>query len=180
MAKGLTADGDDLLTYNALDTCATARVYREILKERDWRTPRVQRLHEVHVKLSKIGAELHTTGFLVLPKVRQRLVRQLTTLKNQRHDKLVKHVGQKRSPGFRGTDGDMRALLYRRHSKEGIQCYDISEPEEHLGRGQGGPAPYLHQPVHPRGSQGRHPTVLVGQGAGQGPRHLGQPHQRQG
>lgn len=130
MSKAISADGDDLLTYNALDTCATARVYREILRENDWSTKRVQRLHEVHVKLSKIGAELHTTGFLILPQVRAKLVRQLTTLKNQRHDKLVKHVGQKRSPGFRGTDGDMRALLYRRHAKDGIQCYDINEPEE--------------------------------------------------
>jgi hypothetical protein len=129
MAKWNSADGDDLLRYNALDTCATARVYRAILAEEDWSSKRVQRLYDVHRRMSLLGAELHSTGFLVDPVRRAKLGKTLRALSTRRHNELKRHVGTRKSPAFRGTDGDMRALLYRRHAKDGIRCYDIPEPE---------------------------------------------------
>lgn len=130
MAKWQSADGDDLLVYNALDTCATARVYRELLKEPDWSSPRCRRLHEVHTDLSKLGAELHSTGFLVLKDQQKKLAKQLRMLSTRRHNELLAHIGgAAHSPLFRGTDNDMRALLYKRHAKDGIKCYDMPEPE---------------------------------------------------
>lgn len=124
-----TSDGDALLTYNALDTCATARVFNAILAEPDWLTPRCQRLFEVHREMSILGAKMHTTGFQVHTENRRRITKQLKMLATRRHNELVAHVGPRRSPAFRGTDGDMRALLYKRHAKDGIRCYDIPEPE---------------------------------------------------
>lgn len=129
MAKWNSTDGDELLKYNALDTCATARVYRAIVTEEEWPTPRVQRLFGVHERMSILGAELHSTGFPVDPTRRAALAKRLRMLGTRRLNELKTHVGTKGSPGFRGTDGDMRSLLYRRHVKDGIQCYDIPEPE---------------------------------------------------
>lgn len=129
MARWDSTDGDDLLTYNALDTCATARVHRELLKEPDWKSPRCQKLHAIHVEMSKMGAELHSTGFKVIAANRAKLITELTDLSEQRHRELVRHIGARKNPAFQGTDGDMRALLYERHAKEGINCYQIPEPE---------------------------------------------------
>lgn len=131
MSKAYLAEGEDLLTYNALDVVGTARVRREIHREPDWGSPRVQRLRDVHTQLSKLGAELHTTGFMVHEANRALLIKKLQSLSRTRHKELLKGIGGKRgSPAFRGTDNDMRALLYRRHAVDGILCYDIPEPDE--------------------------------------------------
>lgn len=130
MAKWQTTDRLKLLTYNAQDAVATARVDRAIVSEEDWRSPRCQRLFQVHEELSKMGAELHSTGFRRDEARRQWLIAVLTGLQVNRREELVKHIGTARNPAFRGTDNDMRALLYRRHAKEGIHCYDIPEPED--------------------------------------------------
>lgn len=146
-----TDDGDSLLRYNALDTVATARVYAAIVAEEEWSSPRCQKLFSVHEGMSKLGAELHDTGFYTyssksdlvnalgadyrdhddskLANDRRTLKKVLRTLSTKRHNELRHHVGPRRSPMFRGTDNDMRALLYHRHSKPGIHCYDIAEPE---------------------------------------------------
>ncbi len=124
-----TEDGDALLHYNALDCCATARVDREILREEEWLSPRVQKLFDIHERLSKLGSEMHLTGFMVHEINRKRLMKQLRMLSTRRHNELIAHVGPRRSPAYRGTDGDMRALLYQRHSVDGIRCYAIPEPE---------------------------------------------------
>src|SRR5687767_13047023 len=130
MATWQTKDRDKLLHYNAMDGVATARVDRAIVQEEDWRSPRCQRLFQVHEELSKTGAELHSTGFRVDPERRQWLVAVLTGLQVERREQLIQHIGASRNPGHRGTDHDMRALLYQRHSKPGIHCYDIPEPED--------------------------------------------------
>lgn len=128
MSKGWqTTDREALLQYNALDAVATARCDKAILAEEDWSTPRCQRLYEVHTELSKLGAELHTTGFRIDPERRQWLVAVLTGLSVERHEQLLKHIGA--GPEFKGSYDDMRALLYRRHAVEGIHCYDLTEPE---------------------------------------------------
>ena len=124
-----TEDGDDLLRYNALDTVATARVDREIRLEDDWSSQRVQTLLATHEKLSKLGSEMHLTGFMVHKDNRKKLIKQLKMLSTRRHNELIAHVGPRKCPAFRGTDNDMRALLYKRHAKDGIRCYDIPEPE---------------------------------------------------
>lgn len=129
VAKWGTDDASALLHYNALDTCATARVDREILAEEDWNSPRVQRLYQIHEDLSKMGSEMHMTGFYVHQENRKKLIKQLRMLSTRRHNELIAHVGPRRSPGYRGTDGDMRALLYLRHTKPNIRCYAIPEPE---------------------------------------------------
>lgn len=123
-----TQDGDDLLEYNALDTCATARVFREIVREPDWLSPRCQQLYRVHKDMSLIGAEMHSTGFLRHEQNARKVTKQLRMLATRRHNELIAHVGPRRSPAFRGTDNDMRALLYERHAKPGIRCYQMPEP----------------------------------------------------
>lgn len=130
MAKAWQSDdGNKLLTYNALDTVATARVDREVTSEEDWNSPRVQRLLQVHEKLSIIGSKMHMRGFPVHKENRAKLIKQLKMLGTRRHNELVAHVGPRRSPAFRGTDNDMRALLYQRHAKDGIRCFNVPEPE---------------------------------------------------
>lgn len=129
MAKWDTTDGDALLTYNALDTCATARVYRELLKEPDWESPRCQTLFGIHREMSILGAELHDVGWYVMQDNRRKLVKELTQLAEERHRELMNHIGGKRNPNFTGSYDDMRALLYRRHAVPGIHCYDLPEPE---------------------------------------------------
>lgn len=124
-----TDDAASLLHYNALDTCATARVDREILKEDEWSSDRVQRLYHIHEELSKLGSVMHMNGFTIHQENRKKLIKQLRLLSTRRHNELIKHVGPRRSPNYRGTADDMRALLYKRHSKSGIRCYNITEPE---------------------------------------------------
>lgn len=127
--KWNTDVADDLLHYNALDTCATARVDREILKDEEWSSPRVQRLFQIHEELSKLGSEMHMTGFMVHKENRKKLIKQLKLLSTRRHNELIAHVGPRRSPEFKGKPNDMRALLYERHAKPGIRCYKLPEPE---------------------------------------------------
>lgn len=124
-----TEDGDKLLRYNCLDVCATARVDREIRLEPEWSTPRVQRLFQVHEELSKLGSEMHMTGFMLHKENRAKLIKQLKMLSTRRHNEMIAHVGPRRSPNFRGKPDDMRALLYKRHAIEGIRCFEITEPE---------------------------------------------------
>jgi hypothetical protein len=127
--KWQTEDAEALLHYNALDVCATSRVYRAILAEEDWTSPRVQRLHKVHQDLSVLAGELHSTGFLQDQERRDWLSACLIGLAVDRMEVLKEHVSKRHSPAFEGKDDDMRALLYGRHAKDGIRCYDIPEPE---------------------------------------------------
>lgn len=129
-ARWATQSQTDLLHYNGLDTCATARVCRNIMREPDYKSERVQRLLQVHTDLSHLAAEMHTIGFPVYTEGRKALIKQLRMLSTRRHNELMAHIGgQAHSPAFRGTDDDMRALLYKRHAKQGIRCYEVPEPE---------------------------------------------------
>lgn len=128
--KWQSEDPASLLQYNGLDTCATARVCREVLKEAEFTSDRVQRLFQYHKKMSHIGAEMHDTGFPVHEGNRRALLKQLRMLGTRRHNELMHHIGgTAMSPAFEGSDFDMRAMLYKRHAKAGIHCYEIEEPD---------------------------------------------------
>lgn len=124
-------DRDKLLTYNTLDSCGTARVARTIVQDEHFKTERVQKLLWYHEQMSHIGAEMHSTGFQVYEEGRKALLKDLRTLSTRRANELLAHVGgSKRNPGFdKVNDNNMRAMLYKRHAKPGIQCYEVEEPE---------------------------------------------------
>ena len=93
-------DIQSLLHYNGLDTVATSRAFNEMLQEPEWKEPRVQRLWQIHVRLAKIAARMHTRGFAVNQTTRAALSAQLTQMHEERKVKLMQHVAD---PEFGAT-----------------------------------------------------------------------------
>lgn len=113
----------ELLKYNAEDCVRDARIHREMNLDPDWGTPRVQRLYEIHTKLSKIAARMHHNGIYV--NLQQRAFMLFA---------LEKEVLQKKRAFCRvarvkkATAHTMRALLFKRHAKVGIPCFKMPDP----------------------------------------------------
>lgn len=116
-----------LQEYNAKDTIVTARVYDSLLS--DWRAggseQRVSDLYELHKGLSELTARMHTRGIYVHREWRafmhwflgQSIVEKEATLRSL--------IGQ---DDFPCTDHGMRALIYKRHAKDGIKCFNLPDP----------------------------------------------------
>lgn len=105
-------DPKQLMKYNAQDCVETKVVDSGIIAEPDWQTPRVQRLYDVHTRLSQIFARMHSTG---IPVDRTRLdfmVYCTQQAVQEKRDKLLQLVNL---DGFAATDDHMRALIYKRH-----------------------------------------------------------------
>jgi DNA polymerase I-like protein with 3'-5' exonuclease and polymerase domains len=113
-SKGLvfTDDWEKLKRYNALDCIVTARCWGQMQDERD---PRVDRLYELHKKLSVIAAKMHTTGFHVDKNNHKFLAFGLLQQFKEQEKQLQALVN---IPGFRCTPDHMRALIYKRHERE--------------------------------------------------------------
>lgn len=125
--KGLIVveDVESWKRYNAIDCVETARVWEGILREPEWQEKRVRDLYELQKKRSVASACMHTTGVWVDAAERKRLSQELTALHDERTQKLIDAVGLE---AFRGTDGDMRAIIFARHEKERLKRFSLPDP----------------------------------------------------
>jgi len=113
----------ELLRYNAEDCVRDARVHAQMNLDPDWGTPRVQRLYDVHTRLSKIAAKMHRNGIWVDLQKRAFMVWALEKELDQNKRRFCRMARVKKA-----TADTMRALLFRRHRKVGIPCFNMPDP----------------------------------------------------
>lgn len=130
-AKGLvfTDKVEELCKYNAQDTVEDMRVWEGITSEPEWAEERVRRLYEIHKEMAVVAANMHTRGVLIDQKRRSELDHELLAEAERRRAALVACVGL---PDFRGTAGDMRSLLFKRHRTAKLGMFDIQDPVEEV------------------------------------------------
>lgn len=114
-----------LLKYNAYDAAFTARIYEKMINEERWSEPRVQRLHDIHVKLSKLCASMHTEGLKVHEENRARMIEDFERIYLRKEAKFIERVGIQ---AMRCTPGDLRALIYKRHETKAIHRFSLPDP----------------------------------------------------
>lgn len=115
------------LTYAARDAAFTARVYQGLHRDAAGDPERVARLYAVHKELSRIAAEMHTTGIYVH---RPWLEFMRACSRQETEEKAValrQVVGQE---DFPTTPNGMQALLFARHKKDGIPCFNLPDPKD--------------------------------------------------
>lgn len=115
----------DIAIYNGKDCFKTARVYQALLKEERWKEERVQRLHDIHVKLDKIVAEMHDVGVQVHKRNRNFMIHCLDQEYDEKEKIFLQTVD---SPNIKCNPNDMRALIYERHRKKGLPCFGLPDP----------------------------------------------------
>jgi uracil-DNA glycosylase family 4 len=127
--KGLivVTDVEAWKRYNCIDTVETKRIDEGMNAEPEWQEARVRELYELQKKRSVASACMHTTGIFMDVAERKRLSAELTALRDKRNQKLIDAVGL---PAFRGTDGDMRAIIFARHEKEGLKRFSLPDPTD--------------------------------------------------
>ena len=113
-----------LQEYNAKDTIVTARVWASLRRDQGG-DERVQRLYEQHKKLSQLTARMHTRGIWVHKGWRAFMHQCLLQSIAEKEVILRTLVG---SEDFPCTDHSMRALIYKRHRKDGIPCFNLPDP----------------------------------------------------
>ena len=125
-AKGLafTDNLTQLQEYNAKDTIVTARVWNGLRRDAG-DDERVAALYEQHKELSRICAEMHSRGIYVRRDNREFLHHCLLQGIEERQSELRALVGDAEFPC---TDHGMRALIYKRHAKDGIKCFNLPDP----------------------------------------------------
>lgn len=113
-----------LQEYNAKDTIVTARVWTSL--KRDWAgDERVAALYEQHKKLSQLTARMHSRGIWVHTPWRAFMHECMLQSIVEKEAALRTLVGQ---DDFPCTDHAMRALIYKRHQKDGIKCFGLPDP----------------------------------------------------
>lgn len=124
----------DLKTYNAWDTCITARVdemcQRDLVEDKEYE-PVVRRLYSVHRDLSVLAAEMHTTGIHVNQGWRRFMlhcIEEEIGEKTVHFLNLVYSLAAHLADDMRCTHNDMRALIYKRHSSERIPGFQLPDP----------------------------------------------------
>lgn len=124
-SKGLafTDNLTKLQEYNAKDTIVTARIWQRM--EQEARDERVQQLYDLHKNLSVLTAKMHTRGIYVHKEWRGFMHHCLVQSLAEKEALLRKAVGQE---DFPCTDSGMRALIYKRHAKDGIRCFNLPDP----------------------------------------------------
>lgn len=119
-------DLDALQHYNALDSIVTARAFRKIKRDPEWRThPRIAEIYRVNEALSRIAPKLYARGFYVIESERQRLDKELEDLHLAKKADLLRLVND---PEFKGTPKDMQALLFKRHAEPGRRNFELADP----------------------------------------------------
>lgn len=116
----------DLLQYNGLDTSGTARVYSKLHLEAN-ENARVSKLYDVHTRTSKLAAKMHDRGILIDPDRQRALSEDLSTIHKERKKELRDLVGL---PNYEPTDTNVRAVIFKRHAKSGIPCFDMPDPRD--------------------------------------------------
>lgn len=117
-------DLEKLQVYNAKDTIVTARVW-DRLRTDAGSDERVNTLYQTHKKLSLIAANMHTRGVYVNKPWRNFMGHCVTQSIEEKKEALRTLVGQE---DFPCTDHSMRALIYKRHEKDGIKCFGLPDP----------------------------------------------------
>ena len=117
-------DMEKLQVYNAKDTIVTARVW-DRLRTDAGSDERVNTLYQTHKKLSLIAANMHTRGVYVNKPWRNFMGHCVTQSIEEKKEALRALVGQE---DFPCTDHSMRALIYKRHEKDGIKCFGLPDP----------------------------------------------------
>jgi len=113
-----------LMEYNAKDTIVTARVWKSLVRDAGDEA-RVAALYEQHKKLSQLTARMHSRGIWVHQEWRAFMHHCLLQSLVEREEELRAAVGQS---DFPCTDHGMRALIYKRHRKDGIKCFNLPDP----------------------------------------------------
>lgn len=119
-----SSDTKQLMEYNAKDTIVTARVWARLENEAAG-DDRVRTLYELHKDLSVLCAKMHSRGIYVHKEWRGFMHTSLVQSLAEREDELRKAVGQ---ADFPCTDAGIRALIYKRHAKDGIKCFNLPDP----------------------------------------------------
>lgn len=126
-----------LQEYNAKDTIVTARVWRKLLADVPTDEPttvgaaplrkneRISNLYEINKGLSGLCARMHTRGIWVHQEWRAFMHHALQQSIAEREQELRAAVGQ---DDFPCTDHGMRALIYKRHRRDGIKCFNLPDP----------------------------------------------------
>ena len=130
-SKGDFYEGDVNVVrqYNVKDVVYDARVWKGITEEPEWNTPRVQRLYEVHRKLARIAAKMHTRG---VPIDRERYVWMKWALFEEYREREAEFLRAVGIPGFRCNPDYMRRLIYKRHATgkwERFGRFNLPDPE---------------------------------------------------
>lgn len=123
-----TTDITEKKRYNIHDCIVTARSDREILKEQDWETPRVQVLYRHQRRLAEIAAEMHTTGIKVDKMRRYWCAYALRQEHAEKSERLQNLVG---IPGWTSSPNNMRALIYAKHAvgtKASFGRFQLEDP----------------------------------------------------
>ncbi len=114
-----------LLKYNAYDCSGTARIFEALIAEHRWKEERVQKLHDIHVRLSKLCARMHTDGMFVHKMNRRFMAYCLMQEYLEKERTFIKRCGVK---GMRCTPTDLRKLIYKRHATEEISRFNLPDP----------------------------------------------------
>lgn len=124
-------EGEDKVeagNYNALDCVVTSRVWRmaraDMDSERKAGAP-VDELYTMHKKLSVIAGKMHTRGIYVHKQWRAFMMHCLEQSIEEKKAAVRAAVGQE---DFPLTPDGMRALIYKRHRKPGIRCFELPDP----------------------------------------------------
>ncbi len=113
-----------LQEYNAKDTIVTARVYKRLLQDVG-SAERIAHLYELHKQLSGLTARMHTRGIWVHQPWRAFMHECMIQSIAEKEVILRALVGQE---DFPCTDHSMRSLIYARHKKDGIRCFNLPDP----------------------------------------------------
>lgn len=128
--KGYVFTGDvtEKKRYNIHDCIVTARVDREILKDPDWGTPRVQNLYAHQRRLAEIAASMNTVGIRV-DKLRRYFM--AWCLKQEFGEKSLILEAAVGIQGWRSSPDNMRALIYKKHAvgkKAAFGRFQLEDP----------------------------------------------------
>ncbi len=123
--KAWQKDGEEHLRYNAFDTVVTGRVYKGIMRDLAQADEVTHKLVDIHHQVSGIVAEMYQTGIYVRQDWRAFMKHCLEQSVEEKRAFLRHLVGQE---DFPCTPNSMRALLFKRHRKDGIKCWDLPDP----------------------------------------------------
>lgn len=118
-------DGDEHLQYSARDSAITARVWEGL--RRDAKDDALAaKLYGIHRELSRIAAEMHSAGIYVHRDWWQFMQTCALQERDEAEEKMKAAAGIEVHP----TDDVMRALLYKRHARDGLPCANLPDPAD--------------------------------------------------
>jgi DNA polymerase-1 len=120
------SDGVQHLTYAARDAAFTARVWKGLCRDAG-NDELIEKLYRVHLDLSRIAAEMHTTGIYVHRDWWEFMKASTAQETEESAEKLRAVIGDAEFPC---TPHAMQSLIYKRHKKDGIRCFELPDPTD--------------------------------------------------